>query len=737
LLVFQQLHAQQPAATSLQSLMREITLAKQDSDKAKLQFKLGEYYFDKEGSFKPDLDSGKFYFKQALIISNTFKSPELRNQILKAEGDRYIQNGIYDNAKECFNTVTNFYKKIGDKYNEAKTWDQYGDCIQRAPDLIGLKISCYNQAYIVYNTTPNQVAAITELKKIADMHLVQGKLAQSENELLQVLARFKAIHFKQLQYTYDLLGGVNQAKGNLHMMLFYRLQTVKSMEASGDFSYAVYFYKSLANAYTDVGMPVKSLPFYFTVMNLTKSQKDFDTFYDVLRKCVNIYVVLDETKVALTFLKKQSEETPPVNYNQKEFLNASYGICYEKLGEEKKAEQYYLEMVRDAHFDNPRNELSGNMESYIIITRFYIKTAYFKKAEPYLDELLKLPPFLKPPVLLNELELYKFKTDSADHNYFAAIGHYQLHKRLNDSLSSANQKKLIEVVQLKDESDKKDIAIQLLQKKEQLDHNLVEQSRTMRNILIAGAGMLLLLMALGYNRYRVKQQHNLQLERNQKIISDKNRALEKSLHENEWLLKEVHHRVKNNMQLVSSLLVSQCEFLRDESAITAIMESRHRIQSMSLIHQKLYKTNNVSTIYMPEYVEELVDYFKDSFKIRTTIYFELKIAPIHLDVQQAIPVGLILNEVITNAINHAFPFTENDKIWISFSLVNDEELALTIEDNGKGLPDGFNIKNYKNSFGLLLIKGLTEDIGGSFSIGGTKGTIVNINFMVHREAHNA
>src|ERR1700733_11864993 len=97
-------------------------------------------------------------------------------------------------------------------------------------------------------------------------------------------------------------------------------------------------------------------------------------------------------------------------------------------------------------------------------------------------------------------------------------------------------------------------------------------------------------------------------------ISGKNAILEGLLRDNKWLMRELHHRVKNNMQMVMSLLSSQAAYLKDEVAIKTVTESQHRIQAMSLIHQKLYKSNNVSDIYMPEYIYELVDYLKESFR---------------------------------------------------------------------------------------------------------------------------
>ena len=126
------------------------------------------------------------------------------------------------------------------------------------------------------------------------------------------------------------------------------------------------------------------------------------------------------------------------------------------------------------------------------------------------------------------------------------------------------------------------------------------------------------------------------------------------LKDKEWLIKEVHHRVKNNLQMVISLLNSQSIYLNDEAAVVAIQESQRRMHAMSLIHQKLYQSENVGVIDMRAYINEFISYLKDIFETGSSIRFEQDVDPIKLDVGQAVPVGLILNEVITNSIKYAF-----------------------------------------------------------------------------------
>ena len=192
-----------------------------------------------------------------------------------------------------------------------------------------------------------------------------------------------------------------------------------------------------------------------------------------------------------------------------------------------------------------------------------------------------------------------------------------------------------------------------------------------RRLFYAGFIFLGVIILLIYLRYRNNGIKNLQLSKQKEEIDKQNVNLQKLndtqtilLNEKEWLLKEVHHRVKNNLQIINSLLVSQAAFLKDRTALKAMKESQHRVKAMSLIHQKLYNSENHSSIYMPDYINELVEYLKESFNINQKVFFQMDIDPVWLDVTKVIPLGLILNEIITNALKYAFPHSGEDKISI-------------------------------------------------------------------------
>lgn len=208
-----------------------------------------------------------------------------------------------------------------------------------------------------------------------------------------------------------------------------------------------------------------------------------------------------------------------------------------------------------------------------------------------------------------------------------------------------------------------------------------------------------------------------------------NAEQDKWLQEKEWLIREVHHRVKNNLQMITSLLNTQSAYLDDGAAIQAVRDSLRRIQAMSLIHQKLYQGENISAVTMPEYVDELVRYLHESFDIGDQIAFEQTIEPLELDINQATPLGLFINESIVNAIKYAFLDGKKGVVRINLQRDGAEHLLVNISDNGIGLPAGFDLMNH-NSLGLELMQGLAKQLNGSFRIENNNGVHIWVRFII-------
>lgn len=198
-------------------------------------------------------------------------------------------------------------------------------------------------------------------------------------------------------------------------------------------------------------------------------------------------------------------------------------------------------------------------------------------------------------------------------------------------------------------------------------------------------------------------------------ISDRRDAEEKvkkSLKEKEVLLAEIHHRVKNNLAVITGLLELQGYNTTQEEAKEVLKESQMRVNSIALIHEKLYQNENLSEISFEIYMQELTEVISSSLQsANTDVEISFDVDPVHLTVNQAIPCGLILNELITNAFKHAFPRRKSGNIGIKFKAQNDKKVQLTVCDDGIGLPEKLTLDNPK-TLGLTLIRTLSRQLNG-------------------------
>ena len=244
-----------------------------------------------------------------------------------------------------------------------------------------------------------------------------------------------------------------------------------------------------------------------------------------------------------------------------------------------------------------------------------------------------------------------------------------------------------------------------------------QQERTNLYVVIASliAG-LLMISVLAFLRKRKQSQ----------VLELKNKQINKTLKEKELLVREVHHRVKNNFQIVSSLLELQTKGIEDEKALILANEGQNRVKSMALIHQKLYQ-NEDGLIDFDEYINLLVKELSSLYASNIKVDTKVEAENMRFDVDTAIPLGLIINELITNAYKYAFVKSKKGTLNISIKKVDNENFRLSVSDNGPGINNDFDIKKAK-SLGLRLVNRLTKQIHGAISIDNNDGAKFEIIF---------
>ena len=430
-------------------------------------------------------------------------------------------------------------------------------------------------------------------------------------------------------------------------------------------------------------------------------------------------------------LKSLTARNPPHGEIEKAIIEHGMANCLAAAGSFELAEKYYRSMIEGYQ----KNERNGEilLIAYLDAMNFFVSRKQFKMAAAYHDRMIDLTEGTSI-ARKSEIELCLFKIDSARLRFQEAIAHYQLFKIYNDSIFNKTKSEQIEALHIRYGTEQKDQNIALLKKQTELQQANLVQSEILRNSLGGGTIMLVLLLGLLYNRYRLKTRNNVLLEKQREEISRKNFAQQLLLNEKDWLVREIHHRVKNNFHMVVGLMGTQSAYIRSNEALQALEDSKHRIHTMSLIHQKLYQSDNLSATMMSDYVHELVCYLKDSFNI-PHILFNIECDTIELELSYSLPLGLILNEAITNSIKYAFPEGREGVIQILLLQSSADTIRLTIRDNGIGIPFKKD-KPLESSMGLNLMKGLTEDIGGIFQVKNENGTVIQIDFHYEAAKHH-
>lgn len=207
--------------------------------------------------------------------------------------------------------------------------------------------------------------------------------------------------------------------------------------------------------------------------------------------------------------------------------------------------------------------------------------------------------------------------------------------------------------------------------------------------------------------------------------------LRAALSDRETLLKEVHHRVKNNLAITISLLNFQIREARDRRLIETLRDAQNRVRSMAMIHERLYRTKSLAAVDLSEYVDQLTRQLIASYGVADSILPDVQVTPVELLLETAIPFGLILNELVSNACKHAYPQDQSGRLMIRVARESPENLALVVADEGVGIPDEIDPISTR-SLGLRLVRDLTQQLGGTLEIIRSAGTAFHVRFPFTR-----
>ncbi|MDP4934222.1 MAG: hypothetical protein NWR30_05885 [Salibacteraceae bacterium] len=468
---------------------------------------------------------------------------------------------------------------------------------------------------------------------------------------------------------------------------------------------------------------------------------DFDYWKMSLRNSLGVYFEhsnqLDSAfsyyDQALAMLKKNYEIGVDFSPTEYRFIEGLFignkGQILMNLGKYEEAivllsQDFESSSVITTHNTYKENQLLSALK----LTECYVQTDQFTKAKSMLLKIhaLESPLFLKHYEM--DIARLNYLYEEAKGDSLKAFVYFKRYITIKDSISATNDrdKTLKSSIIYQAGVDEKMLENQLLHLS-----NLEQENQTQKRVLwiLIVVGIIILSLCLFLlNAYRGKLNSERDLKTKNEQIENQKTIISKALLEKEILFKEVNHRVKNNLQIVSSLLYFQAKIVKDESAKKAMKEAQSRVLSMSFIHQKLYQTEDIGVIDCQNYISSLAEHICRNANVRSTdIKLFIEANSIDLSVQKSIPIGLILHELISNSVKHAFTNMDKGEINIAFAQT-EKQITLHYSDSGPGARLSEN--ETSDTIGKKLIFLLTSQLNGSLEQNPNNLAAIHFSFRV-------
>jgi len=725
---------------SIPSLKQKMDSTKDGVNKVQLQLALGKEILLKAGSGSKDIDSSMYLAARAARLSRQFNYPE------------GIVNSMLLNAL-CFNRkqderkgykialqALGYAKKVNFSLGMAESYIAIGQHfpITGTKDL-RTRMDYYSKAIQIFRKVPQLHRLASTLESQAELHFLAHQRTEAIKLLFEALSVNKAIGNKRVHGIYWLIGRTSINMGDFPNALKYHLLALKTGKKLNDTTLLMCsIYHTMAGVHTSMSKHREAIPYSEMALKIARHYNEGEYILVTSALLATEYTETNNAAKGIALLKsvKKYADGEP----EKLFVSSILLSNLSHARQFPKAEIYAQEVIGLLRKMPPENHVRF-LYAFSYLAYYYMDTRQYQKASLYADKYAKLVEKSGIPSGIRENERLYYKLDSIKADFKASMKHYLNAQRIKDSMDNVTKAYQISLLQIENDTEKKNNDIDSLNKQAQVKDGILKRNQTIQQLIIAGFLVLLIITGLIYSRYRLKQRSNKLLLRQKSEIDIQNNALQQLVHEKndligdkdnllfekELLFKEVNHRVKNNLQIIMSLLQSQSGYLQNENAQKAIMESQNRVQSIALIHNQLFQTDKVAEIDLASYVAQLVQSL--DFSMNTDdqkVKIDSDVDKIILDVSQAVPVGIILNEAVTNALKYAFPDNRPGVISVSVKQEGDF-IALKVRDNGVGLPSNFSLSEM-DSLGISLIKGLARQVKGTFAIENDSGVTILVTF---------
>lgn len=633
------------------------------------------------------------------------------------------------NCLLCFSQTNEFKTKFLNATLKQKIelYDSISDSLKKTySSFFKKELKALNNSQIT-NSDKAKIAII-----LADIDRNQGKYIESVNTLRTLLEEGNV----PLADSIDVLDNLNKTYYSLGLYseIFEINTQINNLIDKGAY-YPLWTYNVNSKLYQQLNQYEKAAKaLKIEIKQLDKNERrDSLIIPSAYNNLGYYYFKAAKMDTALFYFNKslkvasKSLSNDPVNRNR--IIGLVHGNIAEIFiikKEYKKAIPLLQEEVKySLEYNQDKNNL---VKAYCLLAEAYINTS---AKEDVIRDVFKAveKQLLISPHSKNKITFYKQKSAFYKKRKQMDSANFWLNEtfKTHNEIEEFNKARVIKTNELILEINKKDKEIEAF-KIEVKNNELLQKNKQQKRLFVFLFILSILLLISIYGVYRIKKDKKILLSKNTEI-QNKNKEIEKALIEKEILLKEVHHRVKNNLQIISGLLELQNIKVDDQEIKIALEEGKNRIQSVALIHKMMYQSDAISKIQMQEYLEELVAMLKVSYENpQKPIDIIINVEKISIDIAKAVPISLIINEATCNVYKHAFTTETERRLEVVLKQTSsNNELILEIKDNGRGLPKNYSLENSK-TIGFDLIKGLTRQLKGNLVVKNSNGLTIQIQF---------
>lgn len=557
-------------------------------------------------------------------------------------------------------------------------------------DTFGLAAS-YGLRGLIHRIKGEHEKALNYLNQCADLMGVLGKN-------------------KQLYNIYANIGEVHLSRSNYERALHHLQQAIeieKKVHPNGPgFPVAL---NNIGVLYEKQQLYAKALPYYQQSLNVHKINQDIPRVADVLNNIGVIHKKLEQPDSAIWYYRESLSQKLELGNSNKTIVTLSNMANLFLNQQQVDSALYYIQWAIRIRRDIPV-PTSDDLFSYIVYGNVLTAHNQPKKAVIWSKKALDHAEKSDWNWLKREAAFSLKNAYTKLGNYQLALQYYEQYQTLSDEEKNLEKARALVQVELKNEFKQERYAdslnfaktLEINDLKLKTQQAKVENTQLQLRFLIIILILVIILVFYGYKTVRERKKNNLQLSQLNAKILKQNQTIEQSLRKKETLLKEIHHRIKNNLQVVSSLLSLHASSLKDPRLISIFQEGQNRIETIALVHNKLYQTSDLSSVDLGEYLEELLHYIRNNYDPNHSIQLTLNTAIVPMDMDTAVPIGLVVNELITNAFKYAYP-DHSGTLILELKNTTPSTVQLVIQDDGAGLPPDIEI-DQTETLGLKLVR---------------------------------